>query len=188
VNVTRVDLLFNHEELHTIYTSLPPFSPTTPDVSQNQSAIFGSEAFWDVPSAQYFSLFTAPFPLNYRLLFISTAGHWTTSTFSLQGGMKEVLYLFKASMDKWMTLAQTALELGGAGKEIVVRAYLGGHEKYFETKSPVQSVLAYSPETPFNWREIYQFNISSSFLLIVLRWLSTNLVLYSYDDSLRSMF
>lgn len=168
--------MFDREELSSLHSTLPPFpSSSHHQPSASNSTPFGSEAFWGVPSSSYLTEFSSPFPLNYRVLLVSTAGHWTTATFAFAGGIDEVLYFFQAAVNKWIGLVGKTLDFAekhrrkdvtdpsyGVEKEVIVRAYLGGHVNCFASSRPWEEVQDYT-EKLFNWPWIYKFNDSELF-------------------------
>lgn len=167
-----MDLLFDQKELMAIHDTIsPPFNRTHPSISKD---LFGDEQLWVVPASKYLSLFTAPSPMNYRVLFINTAGHWTTTTFGLKGGLNEIINLFKFAVDRWLIVVNEALKKDEK-REVVVRAYLGGHDECHYSQGPVLKPIPYTHEI-YNWNSIWKFNDSKlslvlSYLHSLVRWL-----------------
>ncbi|QRV84481.1 hypothetical protein RhiJN_12497 [Ceratobasidium sp. AG-Ba] len=141
VTFRRVDLLFEPSELDAIHLSMHNSSDSVP------STLFGPEASesYNLSPDKYLSIFTAPLPeANYKVLLVSTAGHWTTA--SLPGArdpsdvQKEatnpaVYKTFVEAVRVWTKKVSGALKEPSVGqgvknseKQVLIRAYLPGHE------------------------------------------------------------
>lgn len=171
VTFRRIDLLLSKDELISIHNSSQPQNATLDDAS-----LFSDEGIWTLPVAEYVNEFLAPLPkANYATMVVSTAGHWTTTTFSKvePPGIEGILKLFEVAMERWAEDVQSALQaqarrkvsslsrfrLGPKQKErrVVVRAYLPGHESCHDFRHPWDEV---KPDkwNWYNWHEIPQFN------------------------------
>jgi hypothetical protein len=158
VTFRRVDLLLDGPDLEALYSSI--YSPP-PEFS-----LFSDEQFWSMPIKNYTDIFLAPLPeANYRTLVISTAGHWTTTVFSgladetkVGNGIDEVLRFFTHAMEKWADEVQAILtEHGSRNKDVVVRAYLPGHDDCHNIRAPWDTILPFKREI-YNWNWIHNFN------------------------------
>lgn len=140
-------------ELHQTYASYDPESPTA------SSDLFGLNAQYDSHTASdaYLSEFALP-ANHYRLLLANTAGHWTTSTFSLKGGMGEILHLFENTMQSW--LARVAETVRNKAQVVMVRSYGAGHEQCHEAKGPVKEPIKLV-RNMWNWDSLHKFNQST---------------------------
>lgn len=153
----RVDLLFGVQELKAIHSTLPPFKVANPSVAAD---LFGSERVWSVAAASYLSLFTAPFPFNYRVLVVASAGHWTVTSFGLKEGIEEVIFLYRAAVERWLSLAAQALAGGGRpDREVIVRAYAPGHSNCHAATEVLEEPIALE-EQIYNWNRIPEMNDS----------------------------
>ncbi|OBZ70729.1 hypothetical protein A0H81_09456 [Grifola frondosa] len=157
VTFRRVDLLLAQPQLEALYHTLRP----------NASApLFSEEQFWSLAPEEYMALFDAP-GARYGTLVVSTAGHWTTTLlagFQDEGGIEGVLEFFRAAMARWADEVQRAMDASAraAGRrrrrrQVVVRAYLPGHEDCHDERAP------WTEWHPFrwnwyNWASIGEFN------------------------------
>ncbi|KAJ7179576.1 hypothetical protein C8R46DRAFT_1325242, partial [Mycena filopes] len=152
VTFRRVDLLFEkHQlvELHReMYSEAANFS------------LFSDEAVWTLDPAEYLGLFTAPLPRgNYKTM-VSTAGHWTTGLFSgyrNESGIAGVIGFFGHAMRKWATSVQEVLTAENRQRQVVVRAYLPGHEDCHDESEPWAEVKPFAWNW-WNWGNIWEFN------------------------------
>jgi len=158
VTFRRVDLLLSRPELESFYDSL--YSPP------ENFSLFSEEVFWSMSIKESMDLFLTPVPTsNYRTLVISTAGHWTTTLFSgladsqkLGDGIHEVLRFFAHAMEKWADEVQAILTQHAASeKDVVVRAYLPGHDNCHNIRAPWDEIEEYD-RTIYNWNWIQDFN------------------------------
>ncbi|OSX65874.1 hypothetical protein POSPLADRAFT_1131781 [Postia placenta MAD-698-R-SB12] len=175
VTFRRVDLLLDQAELEALYAA------TRPTLAEARP-LFSAEQFWSLgPRAYVRELFLGALPEhNYGTLVISTAGHWTTTLMSgfaddaAPGrGIDGVLDFFGDAMGVWAREVQGLLDewaanrtrthtrWGGgrapAKKQVVVRAYLPGHEDCHDEREP------WAVWKPFvwgwyNWASIGEFN------------------------------
>jgi hypothetical protein len=106
---------------------------------------------------------------------VSTAGHWTTSLFGGYGdksevmledakkGIDGVLDFFEHAMTKWAGEIQKMLddaarkESPRKKREVVVRAYLTGHEDCHQHREPWKEIQPFVWGW-YNWGQIGQFN------------------------------
>lgn len=165
VTFRRVDLLLSKEELVDLHRELhnPP----------SDFSLFSEETLWSLPPSEYLALFQQSLPeANYRTMVVSTAGHWTTTVMagyrdeSLKDdgyGIHGVLDFFREAMTKWADEIQTALtnDMGTAGhrvkREVVVRAYLPGHEDCHSWREPWAKYHPFKWSW-YNWGYIKDFN------------------------------
>lgn len=142
-------------------------------------ALFSDEAVWTLGPEYYMELFLAPAPIRYGTLVVSTGGHWTTTLLAgLQDdadgarghGIDGVLELFGRSMREWADRVQERLDQvnklggrwrGGNGdsvqRQVVVRAYLSGHEDCHQKRAPWEEWVSYTWEW-YNWNWIGEMN------------------------------
>ena len=177
VTFRRVDLLLTTEQLENIYHTVEP-----QHTSQQGFSLLGGDQVWEIPPSEYLALFTAPLPAaNYGTLVVSTAGHWTVGTFSgLKddslpfGGIDRVLALFTDAMplwarmvQGWLTRAEHAAESsegggsvtkGGRRRQVIVRAYLPGHNNCHNIFTPWTLYEQENDTLPYNWGQIKLFN------------------------------
>ena len=181
VTFRRIDLLFEPAALEALYRSLHPHSPL---VAANAN-LFSDEATWNLSPAEYVKLFTAPLPrANYATMVVSTGGHWTTTLFAglkdpelPKDGIQNVVDFFGEAMEAWAREVQSLLDeaekrerkvaqSGAAGvarghqrapRQVVVRAYLPGHEDCHDHRKPLTE---YKPGRWgwYNWNQIGDFN------------------------------
>ncbi|KAL6303547.1 hypothetical protein BKA93DRAFT_734873 [Sparassis latifolia] len=167
VTFRRVDLLFSQPELVSLYAELHPDKAAEPGWS-----LFSDEKAWSLPPAEYLALFGADDAgARYRTLVASTGGHWTTTLFSgladadaPGGGIQNVLDFYTVAMRRWADAVQTALDGmnsagggGGAPHQVVVRAYLPGHEDCHDWREPWTEWHPYKWNW-YNWPWIGDFN------------------------------
>ncbi|GLB45042.1 hypothetical protein LshimejAT787_1901200 [Lyophyllum shimeji] len=165
VTFRRVDLLLTKEELVDLHNTLHP--DTTADFS-----LFSEEAVWSLSPTYYMPLF---FEGNYSTMVVSTGGHWTTTLFGGYGkdkpaafhgaklGIDGVLDFFGHAMRKWADDVQGALkeaarkDEGKRKRQVLVRAYLPGHDACHGNKKPWKEV--YTPLwASYNWGSIWRYN------------------------------
>ena len=174
VTFRRIDLLLSKDQLISIHKSIQPQNTSLDDTS-----LFSNETLWTLSVAQYLDEFLSPLPkANYATMVVSTAGHWTTSVFSNvePPGIKGVLNLFEAAMERWAEDVQRALQThsqnGGSylsifrfanlwskpkNRHVVIRAYLPGHENCHDFREPWDEIQPFRWNW-YNWGEISQFN------------------------------
>ncbi|KAI0329672.1 hypothetical protein GY45DRAFT_842770 [Cubamyces sp. BRFM 1775] len=181
VTFRRIDLLFEPAALDALYRSLHPNSALVAE----GASLFSDEGTWNLSPAEYVKLFTAPLPrANYATMVVSTGGHWTTTLFAglkdpalPKDGIQNVVDFFGEAMEAWAREVQglldeaekeerqTALD-GAAGavrghrrapRQVVVRAYLPGHEDCHDHRKPLTE---YTPGRWgwYNWNQIGDFN------------------------------
>ncbi|KAG6836542.1 hypothetical protein H0H93_006922 [Arthromyces matolae] len=110
---------------------------------------------------------------GYSTLVVSTGGHWTTSLFggylpdrppAFEGakpGLEGVIDLFEHAIRKWAGDVQSALDarkdIGGRKRQVLVRAYLPGHNDCHNIKDIWREV---NPEGSnlYNWGQIWRYN------------------------------
>ncbi|QRV98548.1 hypothetical protein RhiJN_26567 [Ceratobasidium sp. AG-Ba] len=171
VTFRRVDLLFEPSELDAIHLSMHNSSDSVP------STLFGPEASesYNLSPDKYLSIFTAPLPeANYKVLLVSTAGHWTTA--SLPGArdpsdvQKEatnpaVYKTFVEAVRVWTKKVSGVLKEPSVGqgvknseKQVLIRAYLPGHEfDCHKETGPLTRVREFTREW-YNWSWIGRMN------------------------------
>ena len=156
VSFRRVDLLLSREELEGLYKSI-----YAPDAN---STLFSEEAFWSLSPHEYVQQFTSK-ENNYQTMVVSTAGHWTTNVFRAMedpenkgGGVGNVLYFFQHAVAMWADLVQKILnESDRNDRQVVVRAYLPGHENCFNLFEPYTYIHEYTTQW-WNWNWIAEYN------------------------------
>lgn len=180
VSFRRVDLLLNKPDLDALYhntvipgePSHPAQDPSSPPSTKAES-LFNEEQFWSLSPSEYMPMFLASPPeANYGTLVVSTAGHWTTTTMSAfrdddageDGGygIQHILAFFKVAMRTWAGQVQDAVTEyykngGESTKQVIVRAYLPGHESchdFFEPRITIPSWI----NKFYNWPWIQDFN------------------------------
>ncbi|KAG2341071.1 hypothetical protein BDR05DRAFT_1001990 [Suillus weaverae] len=187
VSFRRVDLLLNGTELNTLYhSSTFSVEPTDLDSQDLRSqytkaeSLFGDEAFWSLSPSEYMPAFLdSPPDANYGTLVVSTAGHWTTTTFGAFRdnsagedagyGIQNVLAFFKVAIRAWAGEVQDAITEyrkngGRRPKQVVIRAYLPGHENCHNIFEPTENITPWV-NTPWNWPWIPDFNTKFQELL-----------------------
>ncbi|KAI0665876.1 hypothetical protein C8Q78DRAFT_1083449 [Trametes maxima] len=173
VTFRRIDLLFEQPALDALYRSLHPDSP----IAAGNRSLFSDEAAWNLQPSEYVKLFTAPAPRgNYATMVVSTGGHWTTTLFAglrdpalPKDGIQNVVQFFGEAMEAWAREVQalldeaeradTALVRGRkrAPRQVVVRAYLPGHEDCHDHREPYTEVQP-GKWGWYNWNQIKDFN------------------------------
>jgi hypothetical protein len=114
-------------------------------------------------------------------MIVSSAGHWTVGTFSgLKndsmpfGGIDNVLTFFKHAMPVWTRMVQGwirgaehaadrnegggAVTKGGRRRQVIVRAYLPGHDNCHNIFTPWTYYEQEHNNLPYNWGQIKDFN------------------------------
>ncbi|CCM03879.1 uncharacterized protein FIBRA_06030 [Fibroporia radiculosa] len=169
VTFRRVDLLLEQAELEELYAERTKGVP-----EGERRALFSEEQFWSLSPTFYVrELFLEKAPVaHYSTLVISTGGHWTTTLMAgfadasaRGGGIDGVLDFFGAAMTRWAEqvqemlddYARTAGRAERGTKQVVVRAYLPGHEDCHDEREP------WTEWKPFvwnwyNWGSIGEFN------------------------------
>jgi hypothetical protein len=165
VTFRRIDLLFAQSELVSLHNSLHPNPPSN-------FSLFSDEATWSMRPSEYMQLFLLR---GYSTMVVSTAGHWTTSLFGGYGdksevmledakkGIDGVLDFFEHAMTKWAGEIQKMLddaarkESPRKKREVVVRAYLTGHEDCHQHREPWKEIQPFVWGW-YNWGQIGQFN------------------------------
>ncbi|OCH87641.1 hypothetical protein OBBRIDRAFT_735813 [Obba rivulosa] len=158
VTFRRVDLLLEKDEIEDIYHEMHHPPP--------EFQLFSEEKYWSMSPKEYMQILYSPLPrANYGTLIVSTGGHWTTT---LLGGLRNqtapghgidaVLELFKESMVAWADeVQQTIWHSGDAMKQVIVRAYLPGHEDCQEHREPWKEYQPFRWNW-YNWAFIKDFN------------------------------
>ena len=177
VTFRRVDLLLSQEELVNLYNEL---HHPAPDFS-----LFSEERFWSLSPKEYLEIFQKPLPEgNYGTLVISTAGHWTTTL--LRGfrdeskgenagfGIDNMFPFFEKAMTKWADTIQDALTTdrgtaGGRSRQVVVRAYLPGHEDCHSHRQPWTEWQPFKWKW-YNWAWISDFNKVFEVCQLLIFW------------------
>lgn len=179
VSFRRVDLLFDPSELDAIHKTMHVSSFSSPN-NTVPPTLFGPDASesYNLSPDEYLSLFTTPLPdANYKVLLLSTAGHWTTA--SLPGARDPddiqaeatnpaVFKTFKEAVRVWSAKVTTALLVdrlseyyaGVRSKErqVLIRAYLPGHEyDCHKEEGPLTEVREFSREW-YNWSWVGRMN------------------------------
>lgn len=139
--------------------------------------LFGGDGIWEIEPREVLKIFTAPLPeANYGTLVTSTAGHWTVGTIPAlhdealeDQGMQNVLELFEAAMPVWADIMQDWLSVeqklnnggltaGGMRREVVVRAYLPGHDGCHNIMHPWETYEQANQTLSYNWGYIPTLN------------------------------
>ncbi|KAJ8586121.1 hypothetical protein M405DRAFT_772077 [Rhizopogon salebrosus TDB-379] len=177
VSFRRVDLLLNKADLDTLYhtTEIPgePDHSNQTYPSTKAESLFSPEQFWSLSPSEYMPTFLASPPeANYGTLVVSTGGHWTTTTMrafrdeeagQYAGyGIQNVIAFFKVAMRTWAGQVQDAITEyhrngGKRPKQVVVRAYLPGHEDCHNYLEPTTEIPSWQNRW-FNWPWIENFN------------------------------
>ncbi|KAJ7762787.1 hypothetical protein DFH07DRAFT_882804 [Mycena maculata] len=163
VTFRRVDLLLEKHQLidlhHRLYVEPANFS------------LFSDEAVWSLDPAEYTSIFTSP-EANYKTMVVSTAGHWTTTLFDgyrdeakteTGFGIEGVIQFFSQAAKKWANDVQRRLtdekrrNPGKPERQVVVRAYLPGHEDCHDEFKPWDEIKPFVWNW-WNWGSIWEFN------------------------------
>jgi hypothetical protein len=174
----RVDLLMTQKELEDLHDELYPPSTTYSKADPEPFKLFSGEAAWSLsPREDYLPIF---FEKNYSTIVVSTAGHWTVTLFGGYGenknwtvptGAKEgvdgVIDFFGHAMRRWADqlqerIREKAQEERRAGlvpknRQVVVRAYLPGHEDCHKARAPWRKILPMKWNW-YNWGRIWQYN------------------------------
>lgn len=177
VTFRRVDLMLTEEQLTDLYRTTQPYH-----AAQENFNLLGGDQVWEFTPSEYLQLFTAPLPeANYGTMVVSTAGHWTVGTFaglkneSMPGqGIDNVLSFFDEAMKVWARIVQGwmtgaehsadrnegggAVTKGGRRRQIVVRAYLPGHDGCHYIMHPWETYEQENNSLPYNWGQIKTFN------------------------------
>ncbi|TRM70243.1 hypothetical protein BD626DRAFT_625468 [Schizophyllum amplum] len=160
VTFRRVDTLLTGDELTDLHRTL--YNP--PD----DFKLISDEAFWALSPEEYVRMFTDP-ANHYGTMVISTAGHWTTTLFSgyrdeaavdAGYGIEGVVEFFGHAMGKWAADVQRLLDEAPdkrMRRQVVVRAYLPGHEDCHDHRKPWTEVQPFKWNW-YNWANIGQFN------------------------------
>ena len=176
VTFHRVDLLFNQHDLDAIYrrTLIPEDTfGMNPEQDLANKTLFSDERAWSMSPSEYMPEFLGDLPdFNYGTLVVSTAGHWTTT---LMGafrdeeagdeagyGITNVKSFFDIAMREWAFQVQEAIRNyrskgGRRPKQVVVRAYLPGHENCHNIHEPSTEIEPYHWRW-YNWPWIQDFN------------------------------
>lgn len=180
VSFRRVDLLLNHDDLDALYQSTVISGEPSHSDNQVPSApptkaetVFSEEQFWSLSPSEYMPMFLASPPeSNYGTLVVSTGGHWTTTTLSAFRdedagedagyGVQHILAFFKVAMRTWAGQVQDAMTEyrrngGKRPKQVVVRAYLPGHENCHNIFEPTRTIPSWINKW-YNWPWIQDFN------------------------------
>jgi hypothetical protein len=165
VTFRRIDLLFEQSELVDLHKTLHPNPPSN-------YSLFSEEATWSMSPSEYTTLFLSR---GYSTMIVSTAGHWTTTLFGGYGekseavledakkGIDGVLEFFEHAMIKWAGEVQGMLDdaakkdKGRKKREVVIRAYLTGHEDCHKHREPWREIQPMAWGW-YNWAQIWQFN------------------------------
>lgn len=165
VTFRRIDLLFTQLELVDIHNVVHPNPPTN-------FSLFSEEAAWSISPSEYMPLFLKG---GYSTMVVSTAGHWTTTLFGAYGddapvklenarqGLDGVIDFFGHAMRKWADGVQRALkdadmaEGGKRKRQVLVRAYLPGHEDCHKARTPWEKIQPFVWSW-YNWGRIWEFN------------------------------
>ncbi|KAG1751315.1 uncharacterized protein EDB91DRAFT_1045527 [Suillus paluster] len=187
VSFRRVDLLLNQADLNELYHSSAFPGELTHSASQDPSSqptkaesVFGDDQVWSLSPSEYMPTFLdSPPDANYGTLVVSTAGHWTTSTLGAFRdddagedagyGIQNILAFFKVAMRTWAGQVQDAITEyhingGKRPKQVVVRAYLPGHENCHNIFEPTESITPWVFKW-YNWPWIQDFNTEFQELL-----------------------
>lgn len=156
VSFRRIDLLLSREELERLYNTI--YAPG-PDFS-----LFSEETFWSLSPHEYVRQFTSK-ENNYQTMVVNTAGHWTTRVFQGMedskdkgGGVGNILYFYQHAIAMWADLVQKILnESDRNDRQVVVRAYLSGHENCFNLFKPYTYIHEYTTQW-WNWNWITEYN------------------------------
>lgn len=170
VTFRRVDLLLNTNDLDALYrrTFLPDAELDLANVT-----LFSNESTWSMSPSEYMPTFLGKPPeQSYGTLVVSTAGHWTTTL--LHGfrdeaageeygyGISELKEFFALAMREWAGQVQGAINEykkhgGKRPKQVVVRAYLPGHENCHNIYEPWTDIQPFTFRW-YNWPWIQDFN------------------------------
>ncbi|KAF7790710.1 hypothetical protein EIP86_001666 [Pleurotus ostreatoroseus] len=173
VTFRRVDLMLTQDQLNGLYKTSHPDR-----IGDNEDfTLFGGDGIWEIDPREVLRIFTAPLPeANYGTLITSTAGHWTVGTFpalrddaEMGQGIQNVLDLFDEAMPVWADIMQDWLSVdeklnnrgytaGGRKREVMVRAYLPGHDGCHNIKHPWETYEQADQALSYNWGYIPTFN------------------------------
>ncbi|KAF5376227.1 hypothetical protein D9615_008547 [Tricholomella constricta] len=161
----RVDLLLTQDELVHLHEKLHP-------VTAANFSLFSKEAAWSLSPKEYLPIF---FEGGYSTMVVSTGGHWTTTLFGAYGekspaqfegakpGIDGVIDFFGHAMRSWADEVQAALldaarkDRGARKRQVLVRAYLPGHDDCHNIKQPWAEIQ--TPErASYNWGSIWRYN------------------------------
>jgi len=172
----RVDLLLNQEDLETLYqntfrTEAEDEDPTATNATTK--SLFSDEMTWSLSPSEYMpTLLASPPEGNFGTLIVSTGGHWTTTLMSafrdeeageaVGYGIEGVKAFFKVAMRTWAGQVQDAIDEyrrngGTRPKQVVVRAYLPGHEDCHDHREPWTEIQPYQFRW-YNWPWIQDYN------------------------------
>ena len=156
VSFRRVDVLLSRQELEGLYNSI--YAPAT------DFSLFSNQDFWSLSPREYVRQFTSK-ENNYQTMIVSTAGHWTTGLFqgmqdskSEGDGIGNILHFFQHATAMWADLVQRILDESDRNdRQVVVRAYLSGHEECFNHFEPYTYIHEYTLQW-WNWSWITEYN------------------------------
>ncbi|KAF8547611.1 hypothetical protein OG21DRAFT_1517191 [Imleria badia] len=172
----RVDLLLNQGDLETIYqnsfrTEAEDEDPTATNATTK--SLFSEETTWSLSPSEYMPiLLSSPPESNFGTLVVSTGGHWTTTLMNALRdeeageeagyGIENVKAFFKVAMRTWAGQVQDAIDEyrrngGTRPKQVVVRAYLPGHEDCHNHREPWGEIQPYEFRW-YNWPWIKDYN------------------------------
>lgn len=176
VTFHRVDLLFNKEDLDNIYRrTLMPADTFGPEIEADlaNKTLFSKEQTWSMSPSEYMPKLLGDLPdFHYGTMVVSTAGHWTTTLMSAFRdeeageeagyGIANVKSFFEIAMREWAREVQGAIneyraQGGWRPKQVVVRAYLPGHEDCHNHHEPWTEIEPYRWRW-YNWPWIQDFN------------------------------
>lgn len=156
VTFRRVDFLLSREELERLYDAVYPSGSNPP--------LFSEEAFWTLSPSEYLAQFTSK-ENNYQTMIVNSAGHWTVNVLqamkdveSKGGGVGNILHFFQHATAMWADLVQKHLDKSDRkDRQVVVRAYLSGHENCFNLFEPYTYIHEYTTQW-WNWNWITEYN------------------------------
>ena len=162
MNFTEIETLYDIGRQH-----IPAPTATSDNTTSNRTGLFGKEQAWTISPTEYLETFLAPFPLNYRTLVVSTAGHWSLKLFEgLDAGYPAIFDLFRLVMTDWAYQSSLYLDAHkptGASKEIVIRPYLPGddncHSNEIQNGGPVDKPQSLRGGS-YNWEWIPYLNLA----------------------------
>lgn len=148
-------MLFSRDDLVGLHKTLPPFNSSAVTLS---SEIFGTQESWDLSPSEYLPIFMTPLPeAHYRTLIVSTAGHWTESTFGFKNGLPEIFAFFGDATRAWVKAVASALKGDTEGRQVLIRSYTLGHENCQNINMPYKEIHPYQ-WTWYNWNWLDRFN------------------------------
>ncbi|KAF8714630.1 hypothetical protein RHS03_00091, partial [Rhizoctonia solani] len=167
VTFRRVDLLFDTHELDSIHLEMHRNDNANGSVPDTLFGPKASESY-NLSPKTYLDQFMLPLPEgNYKTLIVSTAGHWTTASLpgardpeDVQAGATNpgVYKTFVEAVRVWTDQVSRALSADTRAREVLVRAYLPGHEYDCHKESgPLTQVREFSQEW-YNWSWIGRMN------------------------------